>query len=218
MTLLTSPLSSNHFVARVDWDGYGKILEAMAPNRIRITYDQGWLELMSPTPEHERLKSQLSRVLEALFLAFDVDFLNGGSTTFKSQLIDRGFEPDECYWLTNLDKVADVSAYDPTVGPFPDLGIEIDVTSSSINRKAIYAAFQVAELWRYEQDGQLRCYRLQDGDYAAIERSRFLPQMPISELQRFVEEGRLLITSKLIRRARHWAEEQASEGLKTEDV
>ena len=208
MTLMKTPPSSNHFVANVDWDGYCKVLEAMAPNCIRITYDRGVVELTSTTPEHERLKSQLSCVLEAIFLAYDVDFLNGGSTTFKNQLIDKGFEPDECYWLTRLDEVADVTRIDPALGPFPDLGVEIDVTSNSLNRMAIYAAFKVTELWRWEQDGQLRCYQLGGDGYLEVEKSQFLPKIAMTELQHFVEQGRHLITSKLIRQARQWALEK----------
>lgn len=61
--------------------------------------------------------------------------------------------------------------------------------------KAIYAAFQVEELWRYEQDDVLRCYQLRRGEYQAVERSQFLPSFPISELQELVEEGRSLITA-----------------------
>lgn len=189
----------------VDWDGYLKIYEAMTPNRVRITYDRGRLELMSPSPEHERLKSQLARVLEAVFLAFDIEFLNGGSTTFKNQLLDRGFEPDECYWLTRLEVVANVNNIDSATGPFPDLGIEVDVTNSSANRMAIYAAFQVTELWRYGQDQVLRCFELKDGVYEERDRSRFLPGLGMAELQAFVEGGRDLLTSQLIRKAGEWA-------------
>lgn len=77
MALTTSKIS-NSFVASVDWNGYLKVLEALAPNRVRIAYDGGRLELRSPSPEHERIKAQFSRALEAVFPGFDTDFLNGG--------------------------------------------------------------------------------------------------------------------------------------------
>ena len=196
------------FVVNVDYEGYLKIYEALAPNRIRLTYDGGRLEFLSPSPEHERIKAQFSRALEAIFMGFDIDFLNGGSTTFKSKLLDKGFEPDECYWLTRLDEVADVSAYDPELGPPPDLSIEVDVSESSISRMPIYAAFGVTEVWRYEQDGSLQLYCLQEGGYLPIERSRFLSQVRLDELQHFVDRGKEIITSKLIREVQAWAREK----------
>jgi Uma2 family endonuclease len=104
--------------------------------------------------------------------------------------------------------VADVTRIDPAHGPFPDLGIEIDVTSNSLNRMAIYAAFKVTELWRWEQDGQLRCYQLRDNGYLEVEKSQFLPKIAMTELQHFVEQGKHQITSKLIRQARQWALEK----------
>ncbi|MCA9794465.1 MAG: Uma2 family endonuclease [Candidatus Eremiobacteraeota bacterium] len=198
-------------MANVDWDGYCKIYKAMAPNRIRITYDQGRLELMSPSPEHERIKSQLSCILEALFMAFEVDFLNGGSTTFNSQLLDKGFEPDECYWLTHLEQVADLSTYDTQTSPPPDLGIEVDVSSSSMNRAGLYAAFGVTELWRYEQDETIRLLRLENGVYHPVARSLFLPRVEPTQVGEFVEMGKTLITSRLIREVQKWAVHQRSE-------
>ena len=163
---------------------------------------------MSPSPEHERIKAQFSRALEAVFLGFDIDFLNGGSTTFKSKLMDKGFEPDECYWLTHLDEVADLSAYDQETSPPPDLSIEVDVAESSISRMPIYAAFGVSEVWRYEQDEKIRLYSLKDGSYGEVAVSRFLPQVSPEELQQFVERGKMLITSRLIREVREWARQK----------
>lgn len=195
-------------MATVDWDGYVKVLDALAPNRIRITYDGGRLELMSPSPEHERIKAQFSCILEALFLGFSIDFLNGGSTTFKSKLMDKGFEPDECYWLTHLDEMANLSTYNQETSPPPDLSIEVDITESSISRMPIYAAFGVSEVWRYEQDESIRLYSLKDGSYSEVAVSRFLPQVTPEELQHFVERGKVLITSRLIREVREWARQK----------
>jgi len=122
--------------------------------------------------------------------------------------MDKGFEPDECYWLTHLDEVADLSTYDQETSPPPDLSIEVDVTESSISRMPIYAAFGVNEVWRYEQDEKIRLYSLADGSYSEVEVSRFLPQVTPGELQHFVERGKMLITSRLIREVREWARQK----------
>lgn len=206
MTLLKPATPVNHFVTYVDWDGYCKIYEAMAPNRARITYDRGKLELMSPTPEHERLKTQLACILDTLFMAFDVDFLKGGSTTFKNQLMDRGFEPDECYWLTHLDEVAELATYDTQTSPPPDLSIEVEVTVSAIDRVQLYAAFGLNELWRYQQDRRMHFYRLKDGEYEEVEQSLYLPKVSPDDLLGLLELGKNLITSQLIRETQRWAQ------------
>ena len=205
---ITIPEPGNSFIATVDWDGYLKLLDKLPPNRVRVNYDCGKVELVSPSPEHKRLQALLAYVLETVFLGFDIDFLNGGSTTFKSKLMDKGFEPDECYWLTHLDEVADVSTYDQETSPPPDLSIEVDMSESSISRMPIYAAFGVNEVWRYEQDEKIRLYSLKDGAYTEVEVSRFLPQVKPEELQRFVERGKELITSRLIREVAQWAREK----------
>ena len=39
----------------VSWEQYGKFLEAIGENHVRVTYDRGSLELMSPLPIHDAI-------------------------------------------------------------------------------------------------------------------------------------------------------------------
>ena len=68
----------------------------------------------------------------------------------------------------------------------PDLAIEIDITSSSLDRLEIYAKLRIPEIWR--SDGQsLEILVLQpDGAYRASPTSLCLPQLPVAELVRFL--------------------------------
>lgn len=50
------------------------------------------------------------------------------------------------------------------VDPPPDLAIEIDITSSSLDRLAIYASLGITEVWRFDGD-RLTIYVLEDGYY-----------------------------------------------------
>lgn len=83
-----------------DWEGYLKVLEAAEGNRLRITYDRGRLELVTPFFKHQWTKKALAELVEALMQELDIDFIGGGSLTFQRQDLDRGLEPDECYWVT----------------------------------------------------------------------------------------------------------------------
>jgi Uma2 family endonuclease len=62
------------------------------------------------------------------------------------------FEADNSYWIANELKVPKKRRPNLKVDPPPDLAIEVDLTSSSLNRMDIYAALQVPEVWRLDGD------------------------------------------------------------------
>ena len=103
----------------VSWEQYGKFLEAIGENHVRVTYDRGRLELMSPQSLHERYKHFFSLFLLALSKATGVKIYGMGSTTFRSPNADRGLEPDESYYIQSAAQVRDLTAVDLTVDP-PD--------------------------------------------------------------------------------------------------
>ncbi len=206
VTVERTPEADRRFVLEwADWSTYCRLLEVVGDRHVFVTYDRGRLELMSPSFGHEAYKSLLGRLLETLALELDIDIRSGGSTTFKREDLDRGLEPDECYWIQRESLVRDHICVDLTRDPPPDLAVEIDVTRSSIDRQAIYAALGVPELWRY--DGQsLRVYQLHpDGNYALSEHSAGFPTLPLREFERFLAFDPPLKENERIRRFRDWA-------------
>ena len=114
-------------------------------------------------------------MIDVITEEFNIPVMAAGSTTFAREELDRGLEPDQCYYFANFERVSD--------GECPDLAIEIDVTSRSLNRLGIYAALRVAEVWRF--DGEtLEVLRLQAeaDDYARSDRSAVLPFLPMNEI------------------------------------
>src|SRR4051794_17149234 len=83
----------------IGWQGYEAILKIVGDRPIRLTYDRGNLELMSPSREHEQFKSLVGRLVEALSEELDIPSLSLGSTTWRREDLDRGLEPDECFYL-----------------------------------------------------------------------------------------------------------------------
>jgi Uma2 family endonuclease len=170
----------------VDWPAYEMIGEALRdrPN-VRLTYDRGRLEIMTISGEHERLKYLLGRLIDTLAEMTGLRIGGFGSTTYKWEVIERGLEPDQCYYHRNLPRMRGVKRIDLRRDPPPDLALEIDVTNSSVNRMDLYARLGVPELWRFE-DEKLRVYQLAAGRYEPIDHSPTFPNVPIGDLVPFL--------------------------------
>jgi Uma2 family endonuclease len=173
----------------VTWQGYDLMLQVIGNRRIRCTYDRGSLELMSPLPLHEYFKHWFCQLFGVLAMELDVPLWACGSTTFRRQDLDRGLEPDECYYLANLARLHDRMAIDLTVDPPPDLAVEIDVTRSCLDRLGIYAALGVPEVWRFDGEILEVHQRTAAGTYEVAARSAALPFLPLPELLPVIEQG-----------------------------
>ena len=137
----------------VDWKTYGRLLRDFAERpSVRLTYDRGVLEIMSPLHEHDSDARFLGRLVVTLTEELGLTLKVGGSTTFRRRRQRRGLEPDDCYWITNEPRVRGKRRIDLRVDPPPDLAIEVDVTRSSLNRMGIYAVLRVPEVWRLDGD------------------------------------------------------------------
>jgi Uma2 family endonuclease len=187
------PAPAQHFVLHdLGWDDYEKILAVVGKRPVRVTYDRGSLELMSPLPIHERYKRYFGLLLSVLAEELGIRISGMGSTTFRRRDADQGLEPDECFYLASAARVRDWRVLDLAVDPPPDLAIEIDITSSSLDRMAVYAGLGVPEVWRF--DGEtLQVNRLARGRYKRSPTSAALPFLPMNEvvpiLHRGVERG-----------------------------
>lgn len=186
----TSPPPQHLVLEDIAWDQFVTITDALGERSgLRIAYDGERLELMTLSRRHERLKKLLGQLIEQLTLELDIPRESGGQTTFRSELIQRGLEPDQCYWIQHAEQLVGVDNWDPAVHPPPDLAVEIDVTHSALNRSEIYARLGVPELWRY--DGRtIDALRLgADGAYAAVVTSLAFPFLEVALLQPFLETG-----------------------------
>ncbi len=85
----------------VSWEFYERFLEELNDRPIRLTYDRGALEIISPARSHEYWKRMIARLIDMLTLVLGIPVASGGSTTFRHRALERGLEPDECYWIAN---------------------------------------------------------------------------------------------------------------------
>ena len=142
---------------------------------VRITYDRGEMEIMVVGSTHERLKKIVALLIETWIEETGGDYLPSGGMTHLRADLEKGFEPDECYYVQNWAKVAGTREIDLSKDPPPDLAVEIEVSRTVLNRLPIYAAFKIPEVWRYN-GSRLTVLLLQpDGSYRESSVSRAMP-------------------------------------------
>ncbi len=209
MSTLSLPATQSLLLDGVDWITYTRLLRAL-DNRpsVRLTYDRGSLEIMTLTHEHESYAHLLGRFVVVLTEEFGLTIKGGGSTTFRRRKRRKGLEADESYWIANEPLVRGKDSIDLRIDPPPDLALEIDVSPSSLNRLAIYAALRVPEVWRREGE-TLVCYLLgTDGKYAVNTTSRVFPGLAPADLMRFLTLRGQMDENALVRQFRAWIRQQ----------
>lgn len=128
-----------YMLSGVSWQQYEELLEKLGDSPwYRVTYWEGVLEIMAPSRKHDRSKTDIGMLLEAYFQEARIRFWGLGSTTFRQQKQQSGTEPDECYCLGSEKE-------------FPDLAVEVVVTSGSIDKLEVYRRLNVLEVWFWKQ-------------------------------------------------------------------
>jgi Uma2 family endonuclease len=185
-----SPPMQHLVLGDIRWEQFVTITDALGERSgLRIAYDGERLELMTLSRRHERLKKLLGRLIEQLTLELNIPCESGGQTTFRSELVQRGLEPDQCYWVQHAEELVGVDDWDPAVHPPPDLAVEVDVTHSALNRSEIYATLGIPELWRYDGETLDALQLGADGAYSATPTSRAFPFLQVASLQPFLHSA-----------------------------
>src|SRR5581483_9596315 len=164
---------------------------ALPERHLRFAYDGSNLEFMTTSRHHGRLCRFLGRLVAALSEELGLPISCDGGFTLDRADLERGLEPDECFYIQHEAAVRDRDEIDLSVDPPPDLAIEVDVSRSSVNRFGIYAKIGVPEIWR-ARESALECYlRGDDGQYTRSETSAafpgFRPQSIIPFIGRLTE-------------------------------
>ncbi len=79
----------------------------------RFTYDRGELEIMVPLPDHERYNRLVQLLVPVAASEMGVGSYSLGSTTFRREDVERGFEPDSCFYIGNRERVRGKDAVAP---------------------------------------------------------------------------------------------------------
>jgi Uma2 family endonuclease len=200
-------------ISSVDWDAYENLLKVFAEKGdVRLTYDNGDLEIMVPSYEHEGDAVFLARLIGVYTEETKLPLKSGGSTTLRRKKARKGLEPDKCFWIANAARIAGVRDVDLKIHPPPDLAIEVDVTSSSLDRFGIFASLGVPELWRLESD-VLRFHKLGDRrKYYEIPTSHSFSGLTPGDLMRFVLQARASADENLVlHEFRQWVRQKIAD-------
>lgn len=198
-------IASNHFVLHnVSWETYEALLKDLEHSHVRLTYDNGDLEFMSPLPKHEREKKLLARLVEAYTEERNIPVAAFGQATWRRRKIAKGLEADECYYIRNEHLVHARDDIDLSKDPPPDLAIEVDVTHWTIGKQKVYAGLKIRELWNWEDEALMILELRANGKYKQVSVSPNLPELLPEELERFMRMRHQMGDTELIRTFRKW--------------
>jgi Uma2 family endonuclease len=206
MLVQSTPAEQRTVLYNISWETFEALLRETGEDRgSRFAYDCGTLEIMTPLFEHENPKIQFDRLIFALAVELKIKIRSTGSTTLKRQPISKGIEPDSCYYIQNEPAIRGKQQLDLRTDPPPDLAVEIDITSTSVNKFNIYAALGVGELWRY--DGEfLHFYQLVETQYIEIIFSSAFPLVSVSDMNRFIQQSKTMDEIDLVESFRTWVQ------------
>lgn len=189
----------------VSWETYERLLmEHDGNSSTHFAYDRGTLEIMVLSAQHERDTDILTLLVNVLAEEMETDTASFGSTTFRRRDLARGFEPDACFYFQNEALVRSKNKIDLNIDPPPDLIIEIDITSPSLNKFPIFAALGIPELWRYDGE-RVSIWKLETHDYHELAESQLLSKVTGAVLTELLEAGRQMKRTAWLRQVRNWA-------------
>ena len=202
---MLSPPEQKVILKGVSWDTYNRLLnEHEESAATRFNYDQGVLEIMVLSFEHETLKHVISIIVELLAGELGIDIHGAGSTTFRREDLAKGFEPDACFYIRHAAEMRGKKEVDLRHDPPPDLVIEIDITSPSLDKFPIYFAAGVSEVWRYT-DGRLVILTRQGNAFGEQNDSFALPKVTAPLLNVLIESSQRMDRPAWLRQIRESA-------------
>jgi Uma2 family endonuclease len=192
----------------VTWETYERLITEHGERcGTRFTYDEGVLQIMVISSRHEEPNRTLALLVEVLAEEMDIDLRRLGSMTFKRKDLQKGFEPDSCFYIQHVDAVSGKEEIDIKVDPPPDLTIEVDITRESLNRFPIFAAVGIPEVWRFDGT-KVIFYQLESNRYVETSDSLAFPALSAEIATQFLEQSQKLKSTAWLRNVRDWARGQ----------
>ena len=185
----------------LSWASYRQ-LRADAEPSVRMTFDNGTLEIMPPiSMGHGRRTHLLACLVQTYMDHVGVVYEGIDVVTLEREDLLRGCEGDRMYYVRATPPPLDVEELDLLIHDAPDLVIEVDLSSRSVDKEPLYAAFGVTELFRLERD-TLRLRHLTGNTYEDVDVSGLLPGLDVPLLREHVALRPVLPQREIVRRWR----------------
>ena len=205
MEKIKSPAEHRIILHNTSWETYERLMEERGESKVpRFAYDRGELEIMSPSAEHESIAYYIGLLVAVFAEEAGVDVYGVGSTTFDREDLERGFEPDACFYVRNAERVRGKPRIDLSLDPPPDLVIVVDITSPSLDKFPIYARAGIPEIWRHDGES-LAIFELRGEEYIEVAESKILRPLTSEALSGFIAQRSSLDIVTWMRRVREWS-------------
>jgi Uma2 family endonuclease len=157
----------------VPWATYVTLRDTVESRGVRMTYLEGWLEIVTNGRTHEVSTSQIARLLELFCLERDIPLFAYGSTTYRKEEADRGLEPDRCY---SRDQGR----------ALPQIALEVVVANPLLNKLDVYRGLGIQEVWIFKVNSRaFSLYTLRGEAYEATAASEILPEAPLDRIAHY---------------------------------
>jgi Uma2 family endonuclease len=193
-------------LSNISWETYDRFVEETMDKIVNpvLYFENENLLIMVKSAEHEFTNDYIVLFINLVCEEWRKNFGSLGSTTFRRDDLEKGFEPDSCFYFENEPKMRGVKRLDMNTHPAPDLIVEIDITSLSTFRQHIFAAFGVPEIWRFDGE-KIQILKLENDKYVEISNSLALPKVTPEILTDFVNKSEKLSRLEWISEVRTWA-------------
>ncbi|WP_013322991.1 Uma2 family endonuclease [Gloeothece verrucosa] len=213
MKTLNQSIAENRVILNpVSWETFNHLLNDLGNQRAsRLAYYQGIIEIMTPLGEHEHNNRFIDDLIRAIADELNLNLKKMGSLTLKKDNIKQGVEPDSCYYLKNEPLVRNKQTIDLNIDPAPDLVLEIDITSGSLDKLPIYGALGVTEIWRYNGN-QLNVFILDKVTltYHQSKNSRIFSWLDLKQIPQLIQQSLSDGDTATLKNFRRWIRENIS--------
>ncbi len=211
MPIIQQNVTENRVILNnITWETFNQILKEMGNERvIRVAYDQGIVEIMTPFGQHEYSNRFIDNLILVIALELNLNIKTMGSLTLKKEMLKKGVEPDSCYYLNNEPLVRHKQDIRLDIDPPPDLVLEIDMSNSSLNKLPIYAALGVPEIWRYDGN-KLIVFILDNQNYIQSDHSLTFPWLKIADLLPFIDQSLREGETASLKKFSRWIKQKTS--------
>ena len=197
-------------LTNISWQTFKTMLAEMGSQRQnRIAYELGMVEIMTPLMPHENSNRLIEVFIGVMCEELGLEIKRTGSLTLTRDDLKRGGEPDSSYYIQNESLVRNKENIDLAIDPPPDLVLEVEYSSSAINKLALYASMKIPELWRFN-GSILQVYILADRQYTEVEFSPTFDPIPAKEITHFLQQAKIKGENTTTRDFRTWVKKQIS--------
>jgi len=154
-------------INNLTWKEFKVVAQIIETPGVRVSFLDGVLEIRKmPGKKHETIKKMIAALIEIYLEFLGIDFTPTGSMTLESENEKVKCETDESDELTAGRE-------------YPDLAIDVTVSSGGIDKLEAYQRLQISEVWFWEK-GKLLIYSLTKSGYQEVKQSVLFPNLDLT--------------------------------------